>query len=38
MALPCGDRSVRFRPALVVGREEVDEGIRRSERALGQVL
>jgi L-lysine 6-transaminase len=38
MALPCGDRSVRFRPALVVCREEVDEAIRRSERALGQVL
>lgn len=38
MALPCGDRSVRFRPPLVVCREEVDEGIRRSERALGQIL
>jgi L-lysine 6-transaminase len=38
MALPCGDRSVRFRPPLVVCREEVDEAIRRSERALGQVL
>jgi L-lysine 6-transaminase len=38
MALPCGDRSVRFRPPLVVAREEVDEAIRRSERALGQVL
>jgi L-lysine 6-transaminase len=38
MALPCGERSVRFRPALVISREEVDEGIRRSERGLGQVL
>ncbi|HET9766387.1 MAG TPA: L-lysine 6-transaminase [Thermoanaerobaculia bacterium] len=38
MALPCGDRSVRFRPPLVVCREEVDEAIRRSERALGQAL
>jgi L-lysine 6-transaminase len=37
MALPCGERSVRFRPPLVVGREEVDEAMRRSERALGQV-
>ena len=38
MALPCGDRSIRFRPPLVVGREEVDEAIRRSERAIGEVL
>jgi L-lysine 6-transaminase len=38
MGLPCGDRSVRFRPPLVIGREEVDEAMRRSERALGQVL
>ncbi|HEV8630024.1 MAG TPA: L-lysine 6-transaminase [Thermoanaerobaculia bacterium] len=38
MALPCGERSIRFRPPLVVGREEVDEGLRRSERALGNVL
>jgi L-lysine 6-transaminase len=38
LALPCGDRSIRFRPALVVTREEIDEGLRRSERALGRVL
>ena len=38
MALPCGERSVRFRPPLVVSREEVDEALRRSERALGTVL
>ncbi len=38
MALPCGDRSVRFRPPLVVSREEIDEAIRRSERALDAIL
>src|SRR6185436_9044142 len=29
MALPCGERSVRCRPPLIVSREEVDEAIRR---------
>jgi acetylornithine/succinyldiaminopimelate/putrescine aminotransferase len=38
MALPCGDRSIRFRPPLVVGPEEVEEAIRRSERSLAQTL
>lgn len=38
MALPCGERSVRFRPPLVVSREEIDEALRRSERALASVL
>jgi L-lysine 6-transaminase len=38
LALPCGERSIRFRPALVVSREEIDEAIRRAERGLARVL
>jgi L-lysine 6-transaminase len=38
LALPCGDLSIRCRPALVVTADEVDEGVRRMERALGAVL
>ena len=37
LALPCGELSVRFRPALVVARDEVDEAVRRTERALGSL-
>ena len=38
MGLPCGPRSVRFRPPLIVTEEDVDEGLRRLDRALGAVL
>jgi len=37
MVLPCGEVSVRFRPALIVSAEEIDRGLdilRRSLRAL----
>jgi L-lysine 6-transaminase len=35
LALPCGEISIRCRPALVIARDEVDEAMRRMERALG---
>jgi L-lysine 6-transaminase len=38
MVLPCGELSLRFRPALVITADEVDEGMRRMERALGTIL
>jgi L-lysine 6-transaminase len=38
LALPCGERSLRFRPALVISREEIDEAVRRAERALARVF
>jgi 4-aminobutyrate aminotransferase-like enzyme len=37
MVLPCGDVSVRFRPALIVSAEEIDRGLdllRQSLQAL----
>jgi L-lysine 6-transaminase len=37
LALPCGEVAVRFRPALVIEREELDEAVRRMERALGSL-
>jgi L-lysine 6-transaminase len=32
--LPCGDRSIRFRPALDVKRSEIDEAIAILRRVL----
>jgi L-lysine 6-transaminase len=34
LALPCGTRSVRFRPPLVLTANEADEGLERTEKAL----
>lgn len=34
IVLPCGDRSIRFRPALNVREEDIAEGLRRLEAAL----
>lgn len=34
LVLPCGDRSVRLRPALDVGTKDADEGISRLDRAV----
>jgi L-lysine 6-transaminase len=36
--LMCGDRSVRFRPALNVKESEIDEGLKRLRAALGGIL
>jgi L-lysine 6-transaminase len=38
IVLPCGDRSVRFRPALSVSNDEVDEAVAALERAVALVL
>ncbi len=34
LLLPCGERSIRFRPALTVDEEAIAEGLLRLERAL----
>lgn len=33
----CGTRSVRFRPSLTIKREDVDEGLEITRRALGSI-
>jgi L-lysine 6-transaminase len=38
IVLPCGPRSVRFRPALNVTPDDVDEGLNRLRSALGGIL
>jgi len=35
IVLPCGDRSVRFRPFLDVKVQDIEEGLRRIEKVLG---
>ena len=37
VALPCGERSIRFRPALVVTAEELDEAVGALERSVARV-
>jgi L-lysine 6-transaminase len=38
IVLKCGSRSVRFRPALNVSPDEIDEGLTRLRSALGGIL
>lgn len=38
LALPCGERSVRFRPALSVSRDEIDEAVTAVARTVSAVL
>lgn len=38
LTLPCGDRSVRFRPPLILDADEAAEGLRRVEAALRKLL
>ncbi|MDX1630998.1 MAG: L-lysine 6-transaminase [Thermoanaerobaculia bacterium] len=38
LGLPCGPRSIRFRPPLVVTAEEIDEALDRVETVAGEVL
>ncbi|MBI2570377.1 MAG: L-lysine 6-transaminase [Candidatus Schekmanbacteria bacterium] len=38
LMLPCGPRSIRFRPALTVSREEIDEGLDILDRAMKSCL
>jgi uncharacterized lipoprotein YmbA len=37
VALPCGERSIRFRPALVVTADELDEAVEALERSVTRV-
>ena len=37
IVLPCGPRSVRFRPTLSVTTEAIAEGVTRLERAIAAV-
>ena len=37
VALPCGERSIRFRPALVVTTDEIDEAVGALERSVGRI-
>ena len=37
IALACGERSIRFRPALVVTAEEIDEAVGALERSVARV-
>ena len=37
VALPCGERSIRFRPALVVTPAEIDEAVGALERSVARV-
>ena len=36
--LPCGERSIRFRPALSVSEDEIDEAVSAVARAVSRVL
>ena len=38
IVLPCGERSVRFRPALSVSRDEIDEALGALARTVSSVL
>ena len=38
IVLPCGERSVRFRPALSVSRDEIDEAVGALARTVSRVL
>jgi len=38
IVLPCGERSVRFRPTLTVQSDAIAEGVERLQKAIGEVL
>lgn len=38
IVLPCGERSVRFRPALSISRDEIDEAVGALARTVSRVL
>lgn len=38
IVLPCGERSVRFRPALSVSNDEIDEAVAALARTVSTVL
>ena len=36
--LGCGDRSIRFRPALIIQQDEIDEGMGKIRKTLDEIL
>ena len=38
IVLPCGSRSIRFRPTLTVQADAVDEGVQRMEKAISEAV
>ncbi|MGE5290748.1 MAG: L-lysine 6-transaminase [Micromonosporaceae bacterium] len=37
LTLPCGPRSIRFRPALTIGEDDLAGGLKALERSLGRI-
>ena len=37
IVLPCGERAIRFRPALSVSEDEIDEAVRAVGRSVARV-
>jgi L-lysine 6-transaminase len=37
IVLPCGERSIRFRPALSVSQDEIDEAVGATSRSVVRV-
>jgi L-lysine 6-transaminase len=37
IVLPCGERSIRFRPALSVSKDEIDEALGATGRSVARV-
>ena len=37
IVLPCGERSIRFRPALSVSQDEIDEALGATRRSVVRV-
>jgi L-lysine 6-transaminase len=37
IVLPCGERSIRFRPALSIGKDEIDEAVEALGRSVARV-
>jgi L-lysine 6-transaminase len=38
LALPCGERSLRFRPALSVSQDEIDEAVSALGRSVTRIV
>ena len=37
IVLPCGERSIRFRPALSVSEDEIDEAVGAVSRSVARI-
>jgi L-lysine 6-transaminase len=38
IVLPCGERSIRFRPALSVSQDEIDEAVGATRRSVARII